>query len=125
MLDTGGKQRRQSNVLRLTMPRNYIIGHDGPCYRTEMAIRTQVLNRQHWTRLVRGEEIPVSEDEYDRNAREFLSEKVLKPCINTAKTAQMGIEALSSQLSPSMSRFALERWRQIQIMAEKCLYNVQ
>ena len=59
-------------MLILIMSRNYIIGNDGPCYRTEMAIRTQVLNKRHWQRLVRGEEIPISEEKYDHDTREFL-----------------------------------------------------
>lgn len=85
-----------------------------------IAIQTQTLSPEDWRRLVRGEAVTVPEETVSHDRRALLTELVLKPCIRACKFAQEAIRGMDSDLPPAMLHFALERWKQIQTLAENC-----
>ena len=85
-----------------------------------VAIQTQTLSPGDWQRIVRGEAIKIPEETVSHDTKALLFEGVLEPCIAACKFAQEAIRAIDSDLPPLMVHFALERWKQIQILAEDC-----
>ena len=105
----------------LMQEREYFLGVEGPCYRTQVAIRTQTLGLRRWQRFVHLCEAPGDDNSNDKKASDFLIHKILIPYFEAAIISSEHLSKYDSsaqEIPDGMLRFALQRWRQIKIFLE-------
>ena len=97
------------------MNSNYTLNRDGPCHRTQVAIRLHTLEVDEWHQFVTGRAASAEDAEKLRRADSYLADKILKPYY---KEAVRTLNILQSQnpeqlgISNSALRAIRRRWAQ-------------
>ena len=93
-----------------------MLAPDGPCWRTQVAIRTQTLGFKDWQKFVDGLPISIDDEMDQRDADAFLASHALLPYFREADQAEkylISIDAGTLRLPEVFVEMALKRWRQI------------
>ncbi|KAI4248423.1 MAG: hypothetical protein L6R40_000982 [Gallowayella cf. fulva] len=95
---------------------NYTLDPNGVCYRTEVAVRTQILSDDEWSDLVAGRDLERPEDEI--NAQALIANQILDPFLQEAKNVLEWLR-ISSGLPDGPSQVLIRRWEQIQALLQQ------
>lgn len=109
-------------IPRLTSSRDYTVTRDGICWRTEVAVRTQILTNIGWKRFVRGIHIEGVDDK--SKAETFVRDRLLGAM---CREAERNTEQLNDPTVPLVGprQVLIRRWREIQALLEKAADALQ
>ncbi|KAL9605517.1 MAG: hypothetical protein Q9179_001273 [Wetmoreana sp. 5 TL-2023] len=89
----------------------YTLSHEGFCYRTEVAVRTQTLTEADWEGFVAG--LKTDRIENERKAKALIASQVLEPFLLEAEGAIKWLHSPSRRPTRACE-LLFERWHQIE-----------
>ena len=92
------------------------------CHRTEVAVRTQILEPCHWERYVRGN-LPEN-TEQDSKAGAFINKRLLSAYNKEAEQALDILEARKAHLPAEAYDVLRRRWKQINPLVRQALSSM-
>ncbi|KAL9609967.1 MAG: hypothetical protein Q9167_005295 [Letrouitia subvulpina] len=112
-----------SNLVADGPNRNYVLAEQGPCHRTQVALRTITLSDDNWHRFLNGIEPDDLQDEVKAN--EFIERHVIEPFLAEVRIAISILERRDEQCSTAPRKILLSRWRQIMALLQFVAGKVQ
>ena len=104
-----------------SITRNYFLDKNGVCFRTQVAIRSQVLSVCKWKKFMAG---VFSEDEEEGAAvAKFLQNRILLPYEAEAKQALQYLEGIDDAVPPIAKKTLIDRWKQIRDVIQCALIH--
>lgn len=103
--------------------RNYVLAEQGPCHRTQVALRTMTLSDEDWHKFLNGLEPDDLQDEVKADA--FIKRHVIEPFLAEVGIAISILERRNEQFSTAPGKSLLSRWRQIMALLQSVAGKVQ
>lgn len=100
-----------------------MLAEQGPCHRTQVALRTITLNDDDWHKFLNGIEPDDPQDEVKADA--FIERHVIEPFLTEVRTAISILERRNEQFSTAPGKILLGRWRQIMALLQSVAGKIQ
>lgn len=97
---------------KLIPVRNYILGSDGVCHRTQVAVRTQTMDLPSWTDFVAGHQ--KDDGKAEIRTEKFITSQILQVYHEEAEKALYRLKRMEHTKLLRQRQVIIRRWEQIQ-----------
>lgn len=98
-----------------------MLGSDGICHRTQVAVRTQTLSLAAWTDFVAGRED--DDDEAKTRTAMYIAFNILQVYNEETEEALRDLKGTGLEMSRRPRRTIVQRWEQIKRLIDDALNN--
>ena len=103
-------------IIHLINSRKYILDHEGVCWRTQVAIRTQTLDTRNWHKFVAGNDVDLEYN--DQSKADSFINSLIQEYKAEADKALEGFQEGGKTFPAGARDVLIRRWTQIKVLLD-------